>query len=819
MGRPELFLNREGELSFLTQFFSTDIGKSRACVLTAPSGVGKSRLTQQASRRVGASASIRVVPTRHRGIGNESFYYVELLANETNHVLSKVDGARSMARFRAQRENKSLFDSMAADAKDMARRLYVPVETLSHFKRRAAATMPSIVAVAKEPEKDGPSLKVDYLHYALDAGGYLFVLENVQDIDLRSYQALLSLLERRWPHGWLFEYTSNQGTNGSGGISLDDMIADLRERCDVVDRYPLERLPPKEVADLVAANDTILAYVLDRYQQSDGNLRPFVDLAYGGKAVRHRLEGRSPRGTQAPLAAITTSNIKGLSEPDRIVLYLVHVLGRLAERTALREIIDVSLGELVDLDESLGRLFDRRLIEERDDKLVLSHDRIFSAVEEIGKKDRLFTVVKTSARRFLEQTLQSGPSGRTGDADVLGTLCVLYNDLGEGSRISRVLEQVARLVAETGRTDRLVELLRAVEERLEERGKLPKEFKTDAFRQLCMIYYSAGYPADALRACLELPHCVHRALVQAVLTDLTYRHDEALELLNNVVLPYIDEGQDIYIAARVTEISIKRSLNDHAACERELRLLLENERLEQQPDFPLVQRAAEMVLPIRQAEPLVELAAMGLFRQGRAAEAARTWIIAVFMKSQVGKFGEADACAELARDLLTETFNERQCWLNNLAASRLLRGAFDEETIQLCRRARLTAIPGYDQIVILNNLLICHAATGDQDHAVSAATYLEKVLGTTAVKEKDILRTLYFNLSQFWKGRDESRHAAVLQKSKDNHCDYDRDDWERIWRSEDWSNPDYRGPGALRFIPTFLSYWTVDLSALLQHVQ
>jgi len=286
-----------------------------------------------------------------------------------------------------------------------------------------------------------------------------------------------------------------------------------------------------------------------------------------------------------------------------------------------------------------------------------------------------------------------------------------------------------------------------------------------------------------------------------------------------LVLPNTSERDDLYIAAKLTEIAIRRSLNQHEICKREFGALFKSTFIRNHADYPLVQRASEMVLPFDDAEPLLESAAETLYSQGRNSEAARTFIISVFVKSVLGKFDEAQACAVSAERLLTESFNERQCLLNNMAASRMLRGLFDEETLELLRRARLTTIAGYDQIVILNNLAIYHAMSGDRTAAAVAASYVERALANTAVREKDILRILYFNLSQFWKDVDVARYGEALRMSRANQCDYERRDWEYIWSSKKWKNEQFRGEGMLPFMPTFLSYWTTDLESLLIHVQ
>jgi|GEM_PF-6588252 len=820
MERADQFLNRENELAFLINFYSGEIGKSKACVLAGASGIGKTCLTKHAAGQIPATAQVRVAPTRHRGVGSESFYYIRLVADETSKVLSKDDPQKSFRAFRDTQADKPFLSAVITDARDIARRLYVPVETLSNISGRTAKSLRIKPPNIQPIERSELELKIDYLHHVLRDQSYLFILENFQDIDLRSYECILSLLDRNWPHHWLFEFTPEDKTIPSKTLSLDDFVQDIQSRCARVNTFWLDRLSADHVAELIAANDNIVGYVLDRYRESDGNLRPLIDLAHGGRSVRARLETQHSRVGILPLSTITDSNIDALSEGDRLVLYWIYILGRLATYSLLNELVTFSPVQFIILDDALLALSERKLINNVDGILELGHDRVAIAAEAIGERDRLFTLAKTTVRRSLENGLEKDRIiGRAIDPDTLSTLCVLYSDLGEPARSSLLLDDIARLIAKSGRTDRLVELLQQVEKRLEVRTALPNEFRVGFFKKLCAVYYAAGFPEDALRACVQLPHSIYRALIQAILTDLVYRHEDALQLVIGLVLPNAGESDDIYVAAKLTEISIRRSLNQHEICERELGALFKSTFVRNHADYPLVQRASEMVLPFDEAEPLLESAAETLYSQGRNSEAARTFIISVFVKSVLGKFDEAQACAVSAERLLTESFNERQCLLNNIAASRMLRGLFDEETLELLRRARLTTIAGYDQIVILNNLAIYHAMSGDRAAAAVAASYVEKALDKTAVREKDILRILYFNLSQFWKDVDMVRYGEALRMSRANQCNYERHYWERIWSSKNWENEQFRGEGTLPFMPTFLSYWTTDLESLLRHVQ
>jgi hypothetical protein len=820
MERADLFLNREKEIRFLTDFYIGEVGKSKACVLAGASGIGKTRLTKHAAGRIPATAHVRVAPTRHRGVGSESFYYLRLLADETSQTLSKNDPQKSFRTYRENQREKPLLSAIATDARDIARRLYVPVETLSNLGGRTAKSLRVPTPKSQSVERSELELKIDYLHNALQDQSYLFILENFQDIDLRSYECLLSLLDKNWPHRWLFEFTPGDKLNPGATLILEDLVEDLQARCARMSTYWLERLSADHVAELIAANDNIVGYVLDRYRESDGNLRPLVDLAHGRLSVRARFDIQHNNLGILPLSTITDANIKSLSESERLVLYWIYILGRLATYSLLNDLVTFSPVQFIILDDALRVLSERRLIANTDGIIELAHDRVATSTETIGISDRLFILAKSTIRTNLENGLEKDRAiGSTIDPDVLSTLCVLYSDLGEPARSSLLLDDIARLVAKTGRTDRLVELLRLVERKLEIRAVLPEESRISFFKKLCAIYYAAGFPEDALRACAQLPHSINRALVEAILTDLVYRHEDALHLVNELVLPNTEESDDLFIAAKLTEIAIRRSLNQHEICERELSKLLKSRLIMNHPDYPLVQRASEMVLPFDDAEPLLDSAARSLYSQGRNSEAARTFIISVFVKSVLGKFDEARACAITAERLLTESFNERQCLLNNVAASRMITGLFDEETLELLRRARLTTVPGYDQIVILNNLAIFHAMIGDKAAASIAASYVEKALSKTEVKEKDILRIIYFNLSQFWKDVDETKYDRVLKKSIANQCSYEHGYWEKIWSSKSWNNDQFRGQGVLPFMPTFLSYWTVDLDSLLQRVQ
>nr|WP_321481744.1 AAA family ATPase [uncultured Cohaesibacter sp.] len=816
------FLDREAEVPILLNFLKRIPTGPEICVLHAVSGVGKSSLTSEVITQCQAALTVRVAPLNHANASGEAFYYLGLFAQAMAKAQSDAGFSRSFDAFVDTKQKESISGAFLRDLQDIAKKFYLPVQSAKAIKDRIRKNERSKALSITNHLRNEVDILLDYLTFALDGSGYVIVLENTQSIDVKSYEALLALLERGYAHKWIFEYTdSNQSLPAhSGNLPREQLVQDCRSTGAQVASMKLEKLPVQFVVKLLQRSQDPTQIILNSYLESEGNLRPLVDFDIHLLSADQELGERKTRDLQViNLVSITQRKVERLPIPQRLLLIVVHLLDGACEKATLQEMINRSSGPLsmIDLSMTLDALIESNLLTIKASNVRIAHDQISDAVGVVGDPQGLMLSARTEVSRFLEYNLRF-PGCGLNLPQIATKLCQLYLALGEPERVLKLLQATSPDLVATGRIDRLVILLREVEEMLD-CSQIQPGFQQEFFALLLEVYYHSGNYSDALRCVDKLKPGKNRSLLKAALLDLNGQHSQSLSAVE--LLLDADDKLDITtnITARLLRVASLRSLNQHEECEILFRELLEDQTIQHHEDYPLILRGAEMVLPFNLAAPLLIRARHELTSQERLEEAGRAAVISAFVLTILGEFDAAMENLQAAYSLFDGTTTGRQALLNNHLVLLLYQGKLGQEAEDLLQMARLSAQPEYDRLVLYSNSMIFHAMRQEKAAAIRAAKILEEFIEKSSVADKDIRRILHFNLSRFWLDEDPSRSELHLSLSKNNQVVYLRDVWIKRWKIENWTNPRYCGEGVLPYIPAFLSYWSVDISKLVLKCQ
>lgn len=820
----EEFQNRERELSVLEQFLCSSEHKSSVMLLSAQSGVGKSRLTQKAVEGFPGLHSVRIKISSHAGASSEAFYYLEHMAESISKHFETAFPNFSVQKFLSKGFGKNLKSALLDDGERIAQKFYVPTGSLKTAINELRKT--SMDSKSLNLNIHDASASLDYLQFALDGEPVIIILENCQNIDLRSYESLLKIIDECAPHKWIFEYTEEQ--LGRPTLSFDRLQEDLKVVGAQVWPTRLSKLELNYVANLIDPNAREREQILNLYLESDGNLRSLQDFNWfaheeitlerdaGSNIVS--LEDYQSNQKDA-LFQFTVRRIGALSRQEQLILIVLYIFGGEIDRDLFDAIGTRSLGllQLIEL-ETPSRNFNE-LIQFDKFSVSVSHDKILDALRLLEKTDgdRLkadFAAIKTALSFFLEALIKD-PFYQAHLADIYWRLCKIYLDTNQENRVTALLDDLPLDLLTTGRIDKFVELLTNVETTIQD-STLPVGMKHGFFKKMVKVYHYSGNDAAALRCAENIKsNSISYQLLRASLLDLNSEHEKALNLLTQNVLSQPGLTQEEKLTSQLSEVMCLRSLNRHIECEEKYKAILGNEMFHNLDDFAIALRGAEMVLPFTQAEPLIFKSMKLLKRQGRILEAARAGVICGFIRTIIEDFEGAEGVLQEAENLFGNMVSERQSLLNNQSALAMYQGQLDDTIGEKLMRANISAKPEYDRIVLANNMLIYEVMSGRNAHW--SAHVLEQLLEDVAVADKDIRRILHFNLSQYYQDHDMERSAKHLSLSKANNVNYLADIWQERWDTENWRNPRYKGLGEMPFIPTFLSYWTYDIAKLIEN--
>jgi len=815
------FVNREWELDYLRQCLEETSARPALIVVRAPTGFGKSTLTDRflGAEYPTARRSCIVDPSIRGRVGSVSLhggFFIQRVAESLNAAVS--DWSASWPTLSSFLKSRRKDAAMSKDPTDIVSELPTPKHAykvaFDYLARAFSFGRHTPEKILVSDQADAVATCTAYVEEVFQDHAMLLIVREAQHIDLESLKFLLERTERHPGPDLLIEYTTETGTFEPEHQKLLLRAADHRGGVRILD---LARLSEDHLEYLIRSTVRDDFDLTSEYYLSwDGNLRSIIELKFGVRVGTLLTKDSDIAGTLADLSGTLETHVNQLTNLERLLLTITmaHVeaidfksLSKVAARIDNRTLNS-------EISSAVDRLkHDHSFITVSGDMVALRNDTIATALQNAAPLSGLLALSEKNLRDFYRDQLYETPgsfglshilrhyfrlSAKTKDVQGLAkAVAALRDEIQEANDQSIYVDAVTGAIEADpelyhGDHDELIlwaaELAYAASDWSKAASLLSSLGDTDPYTELmraCALQESGGHSealeiaaavsADAADPQLKLACDLIRALVIGCLGQ----RDEARSILAEATTTDgYDSNPLLGYGFRFFEI-----VDGHS------------DRLEN------LKRSADVFdrhnLPISRA-----------YSQQAAAIA-------------LARFGQIDDARELlaaAGEVLGRQVHDRHLVMNNAIAVELLS---DEPDSTLCESVLGRALPlardDFSELTILSNLSLALLAKKDATAAGEIADKCRLLLREHDFADKEIYWPVSFNMSVVYEalGDDAKREAALAFPRDEGAPLSDNDDYWRFRFGSDETEPSGQEFLLSRpWHPVYLSHWLIDLEGL-----
>ena len=799
------FINRERELHFLIDLASHQRKRTLVLILHAASGVGKSALTDKMIehlRRKKAAVKIRI--PQNCSDNHEDSYYLRMLAQSINEFSSLEDGrfgslrefVESSRSLRIRRIQSHALGGLGAKGEEARR----------HF-RSAESLLSENIALG---------LVEDYVQTFAELLSPIIVIENSQDIDSYSLDILREIASSTACF-LILEYTDGKEEKRES----HHLESFLRSEYVDVQVAKLDRLDMNHALKILKGRAGALeTYVRRAYEDSDGNLRPLIDLdiqASLGEASRFLGETDARVVEATDLSEITRNHVEALPESQMFLVATVVAHGSRALLDHLYGLYEYEKAMSIfwDLEDALETLKHRRILESDEIYTWISQDRVSDAVKRSLKYSKYMLMSYEFWQEFYEKRLLENGAFFQSKSDQIVMLLICCIELNQQVRVASILDKIAEIAVASRSSRQFCRYLEMIRSDISERSS---RFLVPVNTKIFKIYFYAGQFAEALEVFNYLDTEANSSLddfrfrYRPSLLVLNHRHEEAIEICERQK-DTVDDKSPEFLRLSLVELSALRSLNRHQECTALYLKLVQEPAFKLCHDFGYLLRNAQISsLEAERIENLMKEGIVFFQKRNDRVEEARSRISIIRELCNLGKLTEAEKNLDIAEDLLSNSAVETHSLLNNRAGIYIYQGKWDIETLALLRSARSTASNEFDRLIVNMNILITLSLMERSADAEVVSNSIEALLDSGKPRDKEIRRIAFYNLALHYKlGGRTLLYQRNLDRARAIDIDFCRELWDERLNNPAYSNTSYLTGVSVFFLPTFLSYWTIGM--------
>lgn len=792
------FVNRSAEISALcTDILATEY-QNKALLLHAPSGVGKSALTERVfselKNRQHSPQQLYVrlaIPQHARDYREESFY-MRVLAHRIH--LSAATFPGQIPSFQSHIASRRL-----SQRQDFPQPAEFTPSTFWH-------------ELARLGERDLPLLE----SYILHCSGKLpmvICVENAQNLDDYSLDFFSRLLQS--PRGiyLLLELTEDD----PNGWDLTQLESAFAVASVIVQTLKLGKLQVDHAMKILRKREgAIDLFVRRSYQESEGNLRPFIDLEVALE-LRGAPDTDYVRGlAEQSFEAITLDNLTTLSEQQKFLFALIVSHGGIvpwSHLNTLYEDLEGTAVEILDVEDTILTLQKRRLVSDDGTEVSIAQDQLLQHARDSDDFSRHLIIAFDHWKKIYEQELQEERFSFQTRADKIVMLLVCLMNLGQEYRALPLLNELTRLALANRSIRQLCTYLEKIRNTAYQTAT--ENQKTTLDRLCIYLYFMAGQYQEALRVATDLDKLRASWYLEyrAALLVWDHRHQEAIEFCD-LYLPKIEDDPELYLRLKLVVLSAYRCTNSHADCDDLFKELREDPRIHHCRSYAHLLRNAQLTTRCNAEITECMRQSIQIFHElGDQLEEARTRVSITLQLSKMGKHQEALAELDTAERLMKELPSEEHCILNNRAAIAIYMGSEPESAIALLRSARRTATDMFSRLIISMNSLILFTISERYRAATEMVAVIERILADRDPQDLEIRRIAHYNLYLYYSLRNSKAVAAKnLRAAQQIDINFWSQEWNDRLYSDNFVNSSYHHEVPAQFEPTFLCYWTIGLT-------
>lgn len=768
------FANRAHEVQQLVDFLEADPPHAhRVSLVSGPSGIGKSRLVDEAVNSVASQMrNVRVNIRQSDFRCGESGFFLRASATAVAEVCKQDIWGDSLEGYARRRGGLAVIRSTFGAAAKTIEKLAIghteaSVDLMSAWTKNSS-TLKDLLG---EPSVPALRLASDYLEKVLSQEKCVLILENAQFIDPESLYYICVLLTKCPSVQLILEYTTKHDLRESPGRHRE--YGELRESCLDHDFGVMELpLGPLDFDVLALKNfqtdDVRFVEVLRRELQTrGGNIRDVERL--------HELANK--RGFDSFNLATIDATLAGFNGAQKIVLWIIASFRRKLDPYELAQItgfVPASIRPLapVEVAKTLGPF-----VEMRHGTFWIDHDSLLERLYSIPSIRRECLVAASAASAYYRAFLERRDFAQYSEYEILFALLSLSRPLNSADLVNFALSRLSDRTRSSGRPGGL---LRLVDEFAQ--GAPPYIVQHGLIKRLIQIIYDACWIegaihlTEAYRASspeIRLCHC--HAL------SLSGRHDDAeaeLTLLHATITkmdlsPPKRRRLEFYaglVGALMARVGGQYEISRRRYQDLPLGQLVRPE------DKCLYYRFGEVADVVDAAERL-EIA-LGIARKAKnPVETVRAAVSLAMIRAECGRLAEANALLNEADSFSGRNYVDSYMSANNRLVVDLLSGGRSLEYYDALQHGLPLVIESMDRILITNNLMAAAVLIGDIANASRFCQHLEERL--PRIVEGNMQRLSYYNCSRFHAIQGSAELAdEYLNRAFATHISFDSDYWQ-----------------------------------------
>jgi hypothetical protein len=814
------FVNREEELKLLLSFVPPKCHTSSLVIIKAPSGYGKSTLTDRVvEHSKGVELLFAVVdPNIRLKSGGTKVYdgfYIQRCAEDISSRAREYH-LPDLKAFMSQRRWKTLREK---NSTDLVRKYPTPTaiyeNVVGYIDRFFSKGEFDAGKVLTSDTRGAVALCRDYVEFVCDRSSAVSVIREAQHIDHESLRFFLQSNRRLKGQHLFIEYTSE-----------DDRFDPDHEKVlarEMTDRpgallLLLDRLSREHLEALIRAQvKTDFALTSDYYLKWDGNVRSVMEMKYR-VAVGRRIRG--PSDLRLSLADLKGSIHDHFMELTRLQKLLLAIVVSHVEAINRHTLFAVaahmeSYSTATERERSLHELLtEHSFLEARYDFLRLQNEDIPGAIAQDAQFAGMSGLAQKGLRDYYMEVI--GANDFTAAALPVAVrqalrLCAKTGDTTSTLRLMRHLSDDIRLANDQSMyVDAIAEAVEGV----------PELFQTEHEEFVdwaSALAYDTGDFERAAKLLDTLPGLnVYRGAMLACCAQETGAHQRAVEIVRENRHSW--HGADAQLTCDLIELLVARARGETARAREIFDGVFSNSVFRISPLFGYALRFSETINEFPQCTPHILESAEWFERHGLNKSQAYSRLASAMHLARAGEVAPALENVKLASRALVGEIRDQHIILNNRAAVTMLsdRPAF-QECVGWLNAAMLTSRDDYSDAVLLTNLAIANAGSGLIGRAVECA---ERAL--TILKEPDFAdRNIFWSVSfaalnvfhQAGHAERAERARRFPQEEAPRPTIY-LDYWEYRFGLRDDVAPKFGYMLRFDYHPLFLSHWLIDHEGL-----
>jgi hypothetical protein len=739
------FVNRINELNILKNKLS-DIGiKNNCIILDAESGFGKSELTRKFISGIDLVPAFKIEIKQSLINSYEDGYYLREIAKIIDKYSCKFPQILSIGKF-IQRLSSSVFrDRIYSAVKNEIQEHLIGGKIIAEYYNALTGKDDfDCSVILSSYNVEHYSIVKEYVSYIFRENDIVLNIENIQDIDIISFNDLIAAFSKSKGSFLLVEYTGK--TNSK--YSITDIIKELEKKDINIELKSVKALNIIEVKKIIDKYPKASWNLIEHsFTNWDGNLRSVTDLLT-------RISYDDEFAQNLENTQINHSTFEALNSLSSDALYLLIIICEHIEpvnQFILKTIISsqYNINSIININKVTEELVDRNyIIIDANSNYQIAHDSISTL---------LVSNIKWKRYRLLAQQFwfdfYSNINQEIFVAKSIKLSKILYYSslLRKDNVILSYLDEISKEALASRSPDRMIDYVLDVRERL----KNDKFFENEIDTWLIDLYYKLANSHKALKILDEIQiksQLLH--LYYILVLEEVGKTEEALVICNIEIENNAGKNLNYELALRITRLMLNYVLEKYGETEKEYLDLYRNKKYNNLIEYGFLLRNAELIYSETSYKdsltPVWE--SVQFFKSMKAyrmeAYSRMTYGIQV---ARTGKYKIALKQFEIANRILKGELAERHTILNNIAVVYLYQGRIDIEVSELLRQAMITVERDFDYTVIYMNYLVLLDLRGENDKVLENMPILLKSIDNRTYKNKAIVACTYYNLFMFYK--------------------------------------------------------------------